>query len=92
MCGIVGIVNLKSQKHENLEKHLNVMNEIQAHRGPDGDGVWVNEHKTVGFGHKRLSIIDLSSNGKQPMIDKELTITFNGEVSELFRIKRRIKR
>ncbi len=87
MCGIVGIINLKSQKYKNLEKHLTIMNEIQAHRGPDGDGVWVNSQETVGFGHKRLSIIDLSSNGKQPMIDKELSITFNGEIYNYLELK-----
>lgn len=43
------------------------MTDAIAHRGPDGEGFWLNENKTVGFGHRRLAIIDLSETGKQPM-------------------------
>lgn len=91
MCGIVGIVNLKNKKYENLEKHLTVMNELQTHRGPDGEGIWSNREHSVGFGHKRLSIIDLSSDGKQPMIDDELTITYNGEIYNYLELKEELK-
>lgn len=91
MCGIVGIINLKNQRYENLEKHLRVMNDIQKHRGPDGEGVWTNTEQTIGFGHKRLSIIDLSDDGKQPMINDELSITFNGEIYNYIELKEELK-
>ncbi len=91
MCGIVGIINLKNQKYKNLKKHLTVMNEIQKHRGPDGEGVWVNSEQTVGFGHKRLSIIDLFQ-GKQPMIKGELSITFNGEIYNYLELREELKK
>jgi asparagine synthase (glutamine-hydrolysing) len=63
-----------------VEDRLRVMNYIQRHRGPDGEGVWSHEDKSVGFSHKRLSIIDLTT-GNQPMSDSRgVTITYNGEI------------
>ena len=51
-------------------------------RGPDGSGIWISENKQVGFGHRRLSVIDLSEGGAQPMVldNGRLAITFNGEI------------
>jgi asparagine synthase (glutamine-hydrolysing) len=78
MCGIAGIVNFNGSpvKREALGK----MNLLQAHRGPDGEGIYVNG--PVGLGHRRLAIIDLTEQGKQPMHneDKSLWLTFNGEI------------
>lgn len=91
MCGIVGIINLKNQRYNSMEKHLGVMNEIQKHRGPDGEGIWLNNQQTIGFGHKRLSIIDLSPGANQPMIDNELSITFNGEIYNYIELKKELK-
>jgi asparagine synthase (glutamine-hydrolysing) len=56
------------------------MNHILIHRGPDGDGVWVENH--IGLGHRRLSILDLSNHGHQPMMceSKRYIISYNGEV------------
>ena len=80
MCSIAGIYNYKRNKVNNLERKLQVMNEIQAHRGPDGEGIWIHENNIVGFAHRRLSIIDLD-NGKQPMRDEEGNwVCFNGEI------------
>ncbi len=58
------------------------MTEAIRHRGPDGDGVYLNETRTVGFGHRRLSFLDLSELGKQPMTNEDDTvwITYNGEI------------
>ena len=79
MCGIVGRVNFKSGSPV-TPSVLGDMCELIRHRGPDGDGVWASGH--VGFGHRRLAVIDLSPAGRQPMhtADGELTITFNGEI------------
>ena len=78
MCGIVGIFNLSGSNR--IDKNiLNSMNESQFHRGPDASGLHVEDH--VGLGHRRLSIIDLSS-GKQPMSNEDgsVIVTFNGEI------------
>ena len=56
------------------------MTHMLKHRGPDGEGIWVD--KNIGLGHRRLSIIDLSDSGKQPManIQGNVILTFNGEI------------
>lgn len=78
MCGIVGIVDLHGEAEIDREI-LHNMNESQFHRGPDAGGIHI--EKGVGLGHRRLSIIDLSS-GKQPMgnEDESVFVTFNGEI------------
>src|ERR1700704_3335998 len=75
MCGIAGYFNLDGGS----EKLLRVMNAAQAHRGPDGDGYYVDG--PVGFAHLRLAIID-REHGVQPLYtqDKSLAIVYNGEV------------
>lgn len=80
MCGIAGIYNLT--RNEPLpEKLLEKMGEVIAHRGPDERGIYINEDKSLGFAHRRLSIIDLAL-GKQPMSNNDGTIwiVFNGEI------------
>ncbi|MFG0336087.1 MAG: asparagine synthase (glutamine-hydrolyzing), partial [Maioricimonas sp. JB049] len=61
---------------------LKRMRDTMVHRGPDGAGVWISDDQTVGLGHRRLSIIDLSESAAQPMstADGSLWITFNGEI------------
>ena len=78
MCGIVGIFDTRGSTEIDREL-LNRMNESQYHRGPDAGGLHV--EPGVGLGHRRLSIIDLSS-GKQPMANEDETVwvTFNGEI------------
>uniref|UniRef100_A0A7V2ZK10 asparagine synthase (glutamine-hydrolyzing) n=1 Tax=Ignavibacterium album TaxID=591197 RepID=A0A7V2ZK10_9BACT len=75
MCGICGIIG-----NNNYHQYLSTMLKRIQHRGPDGEGTWVKEN--VSFGHRRLSIIDLSENAKQPMVDNETgnVITYNGEI------------
>lgn len=76
MCGIAGIINKNKQ---NLTTEIVSMCEIIKHRGPDGFGYYNGEK--FALGHRRLSIIDLSENGKQPMKYKDNSIiTFNGEI------------
>jgi asparagine synthase (glutamine-hydrolysing) len=63
-----------------LQRRLDLMNELQAHRGPDGHATWVHEGERIGFAHRRLSIIDLST-GDQPMRDQAGNwISYNGEI------------
>ena len=78
MCGITGLVNL--QGYDISPSLLKAMTRAIEHRGPDGEGNWVN--KNVGLGHRRLSILDLSDNAKQPMAssDGNLILSYNGEI------------
>ena len=81
MCGISGIIdfNYKLSK-EKLQNILLEFNNTLKHRGPDNSGSWI--HNNIGMGHTRLSIIDLSSKGNQPMLsnDEKSAISYNGEV------------
>lgn len=90
MCGIAGILSLNGT--EVTKPMLKAMTDIIAHRGPDGEGQWVSDNKKVGLGHRRLSIIDLSDLGAQPMsfADGRYQITFNGEIYNYLEIKKRL--
>src|SRR5258705_11173089 len=78
MCGITGIVDLKGRR-EVSRTLLSRMNETQVHRGPDEGGLHL--EPGVGLGHRRLSIIDLST-GQQPLYneDRSVVVVFNGEI------------
>lgn len=91
MCGIAGILHLKNQPIPDLQHRLAVMNRLQAHRGPDGSGIWVHPHGHVGLAHRRLSIIDLTT-GDQPMqgCGDHLTITYNGEIYNYLELRREL--
>src|SRR2546422_10318044 len=79
MCGIAGAISLTRQEIPKLRARLSLMNELQKHRGPDGEGIWVHGDGVVGLAHRRLSIIDLST-GQQPMSSGPGNyITYNGE-------------
>jgi asparagine synthase (glutamine-hydrolysing) len=87
MCGIAGQVALTGRSRFNpgtLEK----MTDALVHRGPDGEGHWINEEATVGLGHRRLSIIDLSHAADQPMhYLGRYVIIFNGEIYNYIELK-----
>jgi len=78
MCGITGIFNLNGEPISPVI--LRNMTDAIAHRGPDGEGFYNDGY--IGLGHRRLSIIDLSSAGHQPMIDKNknVVLCYNGEI------------
>lgn len=78
MCGIAGIFYPDTPKPVDPAR-IAAMTDVQAHRGPDGSGIWTAQG--VGFGHRRLSIIDLGG-GAQPMhsADGALAVTYNGEI------------
>lgn len=80
MCGINGWVGRQRQHRDQINALIERMNSAIAHRGPDGNGIFATEQ--VGLGHQRLSIIDLSSAGAQPMrsVDGRLHLVFNGEI------------
>ncbi len=88
MCGIAGFCNNPTNWRENIER----MNERMRHRGPDAGGVWANEDKSVVLGHRRLSILDLSENGAQPMLSasERYVCVFNGEIYNYRSIRDRL--
>ncbi len=81
MCGIAAIFNYRTGLPVNSEE-LTAIRDAMTTRGPDGCGNWLSPDRRVGLGHRRLSIIDLSDAGAQPMQnhDGSLVITFNGEI------------
>jgi asparagine synthase (glutamine-hydrolysing) len=91
MCGIAGFVDYQRQwTRENLVQ----MTDTLRHRGPDGSGyqVWNKTNYSIGFGHRRLSIIDLSEAGHQPMNRGYWHITYNGEVYNFGEIRTELQR
>ena len=91
MCGISGIVAKGSKTQENITKWLQSMNTLLAHRGPDGEGLWVHEKGHVGFAHRRLTIIDLTPAAAQPMHSEAgLVITYNGEIYNYIELRQEL--
>lgn len=82
MCGLVGFLTLRVDL--DLVETLDNMTDAIAHRGPNDRGVHIDsvctKKLTLGFGHRRLSIIDLSEHSHQPMVDTNLSLIFNGEI------------
>ena len=78
MCGIAGLCNWGSDWKQNIER----MNEKMYHRGPDASGIWVSDDRTIVLGHRRLSIVDLTPSGAQPMEshNNRYVMAYNGEV------------
>lgn len=81
MCGIAGFLACATVPG-GLPEQLRQAAAALSHRGPDDEGFWIDESGRVGFGHRRLSIIDLSAHGHQPMTSAcgQWTMVFNGEV------------
>ncbi len=89
MCGIAGIIS--TNPHNVSRQRLQAMTDSIAHRGPESDGFWINKTHNVGFGHRRLSIIDLSESGAQPMhYAGRYTITYNGEIYNYVEVKKQL--
>ena len=89
MCGIAGILS-ENPDLVSGEKLVKMTDSI-IHRGPDGYGHWISEDGQIGFGHRRLSILDLSETGAQPMhYMGRYTITFNGEIYNYLEIRDRL--
>jgi asparagine synthase (glutamine-hydrolysing) len=82
MCGIAGLLRPGGGDEGALAGYASRMADSLRHRGPDADGVWTNAAAGVAFGHRRLSILDLSEAGAQPMRSEcgRFAVTFNGEI------------
>jgi asparagine synthase (glutamine-hydrolysing) len=98
MCGISGIYS-KNKELKELTKAIKQMNQAQASRGPDDEGI--SQSASIALGHRRLSIIDLSKAGRQPMeyqhksakisINQRLVITFNGEIYNFLELRKELE-
>lgn len=82
MCGIVGALVFDNSSFRVTEPYISRMRDTMFHRGPDGAGTWIAPSGKVGLGHRRLSIIDLSTAASQPMSNEDgtLQVVFNGEI------------
>ena len=89
MCGICGIFNMNGEPVSPV--NLRKMTDAIAHRGPDGEGFYIDSF--IGLGHRRLSIIDLSSAGHQPMLTEDglYCLSYNGEVYNFQEIKKELE-
>src|SRR5215212_5572063 len=78
MCGIAGIISPRPLDRAAVQRMIDPI----AHRGPDDEGLWIDETRRIGFGHRRLSIVDLSPLGHQPMesTDGRYVLSYNGEI------------
>lgn len=90
MCRIAGIFNPSSQ---NLRKEIISMRDTMKHGGPDDEGIYLDDEYPLALGHRRLSLIDLSPGGHQPMSDlnNQLQIVFNGEIYNYQELKSILK-
>jgi asparagine synthase (glutamine-hydrolysing) len=91
MCGITGFFDFTRKSNEDI---LNNMTNILYHRGPDdmGCSFYETDYGNLGLGHKRLSILDLSSHGHQPMVFEKLEIVYNGEIYNFKEIKKELEK
>lgn len=84
-------MRLDNGKVPDIERKLTVMNRLIAHRGPDGSGIWKSSDESVGLAHRRLSIIDLTDHGAQPMTAPNGTVlTFNGEIYNYIELQKEL--
>src|SRR5437016_3644326 len=93
MCGLTGILApARDSSAEVLEAQVTRMADSLRHRGPDDAGRWVDAAAGVALGHRRLSIIDLSEHGHQPMLSASgrYVLTYNGEIYNFGALRTRL--
>jgi asparagine synthase (glutamine-hydrolysing) len=92
MCGIAGIIAYR-QGAVTDEREVLALRDAQLHRGPDDAGLWLSADRSAGLGHRRLSIIDLSPAGHQPMASEDgaLQLVFNGEIYNFGELRRELE-
>ena len=93
MCGISGIIKQNNTNTFDLESEIVKMSQSLRHRGPDNSGTWIDNNNGVALGHQRLSILDLSAAGNQPMQlqNKNLVLSFNGEIYNHLEIREKLE-
>src|SRR5258708_40358104 len=93
MCGIAGIYAYHYAANPVDRTELLRISDHMSGRGPDGVGEWSSQDERVMLGHRRLSIIDLSDRGAQPMVsaDGKLVVTFNGEIYNYRELRRALQ-
>ena len=93
MCGICGFWTHRSEVLSKGREVLRDMDDAIAHRGPDASGTWLDEERGIGLGHRRLSILDVSVRGRQPMesADRRWVVSFNGEVYNFGELRRELE-
>jgi asparagine synthase (glutamine-hydrolysing) len=94
MCGIAGAFSFVNSSFRVSEPYLKRMRDAMSHRGPDGAGLFISEDQRLGFGHRRLAIIDLSECANQPMSNEDgtLWVVFNGEIYNHAEIRAELER
>ncbi len=87
MCGITGIWNFDHRPIDT--QRFDAFTDSLTHRGPDGRGVWIDQKEGIALGHRRLAILDLSEQGRQPMsyADGRFRITYNGEIYNFIELR-----
>ena len=92
MCGISGIV-FKNRQRLPIEEIGDKMNKALYHRGPDDNGIWTNQNEGILLNHTRLSINDLTTAGKQPMVsyNSRYVLTFNGEIYNFKELRKELE-
>ncbi len=90
MCGIVGVLGSKTHDLENIARQ---MTSTLHHRGPDDQGIWLDKQADLALGHARLSILDLTSAGHQPMasVSKRFVLAFNGEIYNHLELRKELE-
>src|ERR1700744_2162605 len=93
MCRIAGVIN-RSLSVPSLEVMVKDMCRLLQHGGPDGEGIYSNAESNLVLGHRRLSLIDLSNNGHQPMpyANNRYYISYNGELYNYLELKDELKK
>ncbi len=94
MCGIAGIFQPKSYKEKLHHREIaSLMCDSLKRRGPDSGGLWSADNFPITLGHRRLSIIDLSPEGNQPMVSSsgKYVICFNGEIYNFLDIRKSLE-
>ena len=94
MCGLTGFFDIgQSKKSYDSKKIIENMSDVLKSRGPDDKGIWIDKKNNVFFGHRRLSIIELSNLGNQPMVshNKKFVIVFNGEIYNFLKLKNELE-
>ena len=93
MCGIAAIFAYSNSVPGVNEGELVSIRDHMKLRGPDGAGLWLDSHRRCGLGHRRLSIIDLSEAGAQPMIsaDGKIVVVFKGEICSYRELRKELE-